>query len=482
MIEKTLSLPGMVSLSMRSKILFWGMLFIAGFLLCSGCASNYYVTAYNLQQRGRYIGAIENYDFFIARSRDGAMITKALNNRALAYYQLGLQAQERQNYRLAIRFLYLANNEEADERIIECYLAILDDTEIRDDPQEAMELCNFIIDAYIHIPSVSEVIYRRLMIIHEYLDDIQAILRDYELLVEHDAENVFLSHATEILDHHMPIYIEQAKSYPDDEAIDRLLNILDYTSTYQDVINKEIGELYFKLADQYRSEENFQVATEYYSLAVEYSPEIQKEISQRLDKTVIQMIAMGDELLNQRKIEEAIVAYNDTFKIIPDNQAAQRAIEQAKLYRQNIDRALDLFNQALQLEKQERYQEARRLYRESYSFDNLPRTAEKISLMSNLLEIERDPEDFARKIITEYKGGLIVKNLNNIARRIEQELDDDEVNVSGWRVMLSTGTHRYEIRYDITSRLKNHYFIWQVNLLNRQLTPLNEISSNVMGS
>jgi len=473
-----MSLQKMVIRSMY-RIIFIAAVIIV-ILLTTGCTSNYFVTGESLQQRGNYVGAIENYDQFIARSDDGAMVTRALNNRSEAYYQLGLQAVERENYSLAIRFFYLANNEAADIKLIDSYLNIIDNSLREEKIDETLELCDFVINTYRHIPSIFEVIYQRLLIFHEYKEDHQAVLTNYKLLIEYDEDQDYLIHARTILDRYMPLYIEDTRNYNDEKALETLLSLLDHTLSYEDIIRKAIGSLYFRIADEHRNNARFQEAENHYNLAVAYDPVLQNQITERLNQTVNQMVAHGNHLVRERRIDEAIEIYNQTFAIIPGNQAALTAINNANALRQNIEEAERLFDQALEKERQERYNEALRLYQQSYNRDRVQRTSDKIFLMNNLIEIERNPEEFARKIITEYKNGLIVRNLNEITRRLRTEHNLEEVRISGWRINLSTGTHRYEIRYDITSRTDNYYFIWQVNLLNRQLTPLNRISSEIM--
>lgn len=446
----------------------------------TGCAKNYYITAYNLQQRGNYIGAIENYDNYIARSRDGELLTAAIRNRSESYYRLGLRSMENGNYRLAIRFFYLANNEAADEKLIDSYLAIIERTDINSELNSVLDLTQNVGETFRHVPAINRLLYRRLEIIHEHLDDPEAIFHDFELLAETDKDEIYIDETRVILDHYMPFYINRAKDYPPDEAIVNLIKLLDFTGSKHDLIKTEIGALYFQKGDDHRIAGQFQNAQQFYNLAAEYDPSLQPRIADRLGLTVNQMIERGDTLLRERKIGEAIDIYQRTFAIIPDNPAAQRAITQANELRSNIEEGRRLFRGAQDLERQERYQEALRLYQQSYAKDRVQDTSEKIFLMTNLIAIEDNPEAFARKIITEYKGGMIVRNLQEIVSKLS-ETNRDSVNVSGWRVMLSTGANRYEIRYDITSPTENHYFIWQVNLLNRQLTPLNKISQEIMG-
>lgn len=521
-------------LDKRIRLYFIPLLIVLMF--CFGCASNYYITAYNLQNRGNYIAAIENYDLYIERSSNGAHITQALLNRSEAYYELGLLAFERNNLRLALRYFYLANNPQADDKLLNSYLNIINAIDLEENFESAFALTSNVVNTFISVPSVAKLIYRRLTIIHEnpekyekilqagtqdidvnqefeemtdsledmqtdteeFLPHHQAIFNDYELLVEKDRERKFVEQALPILDQYMPLYVAEALQHPVSKtdvaagtrpgenseewgvSIERLRKLLNYTVSHTGTIRTEIGSLYLNIGDDKRANEKYVDAEFNYLLALEYDPTLHRQIQERLNQTVNQMIAHGDALINERKIEQALEIYRQSFQIIPDNPAAQNAIARALEVKRKIEEAAELFLRGQQLENEERYEQALRVYRQSYDKDNLQRTADKIFLMTNLIEIERSPEDFARKIITEYRNGLIVRNLNRKAAEIREELNE-EVNVSGWRVMLSTGANRYEIRYDITSRSRSLYYIWQVNLLNRQLTPLNAISSEIMG-
>ena len=456
----------------------WSLVIIM--MITIGCTSNYYITAYNLQQRGNYVGAIENYDQFIRKSNDGAMIVNALNGRSESYYQLGLQSMNRGNYPLAIRMFYLANSSLADERIADCYLILADNAYQRNDIENSFRLYDYVITSFPESARIVEALYRRILLNHENQQDGETILEDYILLVEKDQEGNLVRETNSIINQYIPSYITEAKIDVDNQtAINQLLKLLDFPHSYHDLVKKEIGSLYLALGDDFRINEQFRDAEKKYSLALEYDPSLQIEINDRLSRTVDQMVARGDMLLRERKIDEAIDLYNRTFNIMPDNQAGRSAIARANELRENIRQAEILYNQGLEMERENRYREALRLYQQSYNRDRLTRASDKIFLMTNLIEIENDPETFAISVISNYKNGLIIRNLNEITNEL-LAIHGDDVNVSGWRIMLSTGTHRYEIRYDITSRTDSYYFIWQVNLLNRQLTPLNRISGTVM--
>jgi hypothetical protein len=467
-----------------SNLKFWPLMATAlTLLLMSGCASNYYTTAVRLQQRNNYLGAIENYDEFIARSSNGAMITKALNNRSKAYHNLGIQALESNHYRLAARFFYLANTLASDEKMVDAHYTLANIAYSRGEMEQSLAIINFIIDTYPHLPVIPEIIFRRIELNHQYEQDKEKIWKDYVRLADRYNEDDLVRQAIPIIDSYMPEYILDAKRVSDkegfDTAIKNLLYLNRYPHSYQDIVTNEIGLLYFEMAEGAQEEESYFDAERYYRFAVEYDPQLRQVVDERLNQMVSAMISFGDSLLTKRKVDEAKDLYQLTYAIIPNNQAAREAISRAEVLQENIEAAEGLFRQAEENEKEGNIVEALRLYRLSYQRDRLQQTADKIFLMTNLIEIEKNPVAFARTIIEEYKNGLILRNLQETASRL-RALHGDDVRVSGWRIMLSTGANRYELRYDVTSPSESNYYIWQVNLLNRALTPLNKDSQEIM--
>lgn len=458
---------------------------IAAFLLIlSGCTSSYYITAQRLHSRGNYVGAIENYDEFINRTKDGATRILALNNRSQAYYDMGLEQMRRNNFRLAIRLLYLSNTLQADEKMVDCYLSLAENSYLEGDLKNVITIYDFIIETYDILPVIPSVIHKRLQLYHEHYKDIDKVWNDFVLLVDRYNDKELIEKSVPVIDKYVPALIERAvnlrNSFNYETAIRELLVLENYPHSYHQNIREAVGLLLFELADANKKEQRFFQAYETYELVKVYHPPLEEKVNQRFNEMVSQMIEHGNELLDKRNTGEAKKIFNLTFDIIPDNRPAKEAIERAERLAEDIRIADEIYRQALVYENDEKYEEALRLYKQSLSRDRLPRTEEKIFLMTNLIEIEKNPIAFARRIITEYRNGIIVRNIQSRASML-REIYGDSVRESDWRIMLSTGTHRYEVRYDIISPADNYFLIWQVNLLNRNIVPLNKESEEVMG-
>jgi hypothetical protein len=99
--------------------------------------------------------------------------------------------------------------------------------------------------------------------------------------------------------------------------------------------------------------------------------------------------------------------------------------------------------------------------------------------MGNLIQAEKDPKEFAMKIINSYKNGIIPLGVS-IAESSVIAQYGDEVKNSGWKVYYAIGEYKYEVRFDILSPDENYYYSWRVNLKTREITSLNNISEDVL--
>jgi tetratricopeptide (TPR) repeat protein len=263
------------------------------------------------------------------------------------------------------------------------------------------------------------------------------------------------------------------------EVIDKLLYFEEYPNSYHKRIRSEVGTIYYEMGLVAEKQLKYFDAEKLFRLSSQYNPELEAQVTSELNGMVGKMINYGNNLLKERKVAEALKIYQLTFSILPDNPSAHNAIKIAEEKKASIEEAKAISLKAEQSEKDKKYQEAFNLYKQAYAKDPIKEYSDKVFTMESLIEIEKDAVGFARKIISSYNNGRITSSL----RKIEETLRDnfgDDVNTSGWRIMLSTGTHRYEVRYDITSKGESFYFIWQVNLLTRQITPLNKESKEAM--
>jgi len=97
-----------------------------------------------------------------------------------------------------------------------------------------------------------------------------------------------------------------------------------------------------------------------------------------------------------------------------------------------------------------------------------------------LIEANKNPSAFARRIITEYKGGLLTKRIQNQKQELLKRYKENEIQDSGWILMLSTGQYKYEARYDLLTPNETYLYVWQINLRDRSIIPLNKLSEALM--
>ncbi|MBN1326364.1 MAG: hypothetical protein JW996_00265, partial [Candidatus Cloacimonetes bacterium] len=157
-------------------------LWIVLILFITGCTStSKYKIARNFYQKGNYVAAIQQYDSFLEKSSNGALITKAEIERAESYYQLGLTSYEKENWALAGRLFYLSNSNYADEKLDDCYYQLALKAREQNDIDRTLEYYDYIIS---HLPSsdmMSSVLYDRILIYSE-LGEKRLALKDYDQL------------------------------------------------------------------------------------------------------------------------------------------------------------------------------------------------------------------------------------------------------------------------------------------------------------
>jgi hypothetical protein len=100
--------------------------------------------------------------------------------------------------------------------------------------------------------------------------------------------------------------------------------------------------------------------------------------------------------------------------------------------------------------------------------------------MQNLIEAERNPAAFAERIINEYRSGLLVRRVAAKRAEVLQTYKANEIRDSGWKMLLSTGQYKYEARYDLLTPTDTYLYVWQINLRDRSVIPLNRLSEELM--
>ncbi|HOI02196.1 MAG TPA: hypothetical protein PLG69_06850, partial [Candidatus Cloacimonas acidaminovorans] len=191
-------------------------------------------------------------------------------------------------------------------------------------------------------------------------------------------------------------------------------------------------------------------------------------------------IQKGNSLLEAGDFQGALVHYRKTFEIIPDYPPALEAIDRLFTIQENIRKAADLYKQGEQLEATGKLNEALQAYNSAYALDPKPEYKQKANLVQNMIEANKNPAAFARKIITEYKGGLLTNRIQNQKKELLKRYKEYEIQDSGWKLMLSTGQYKYEARYDLLTPNETYLYVWQINLRDRSIIPLNKLSEALM--
>ena len=134
----------------------------------------------------------------------------------------------------------------------------------------------------------------------------------------------------------------------------------------------------------------------------------------------------------------------------------------------------------MKLEAANKYSDALKLYQAASLLDDKAEYRQKIGQMQNLIEATRNPAAFAQKIISEYRGGILSRRISEVRSELLTRYKSTELRDSGWKMLLSTGQYKYEARYDLMSPQETFFYIWQVNLRDRSIVPLNKLSEKLM--
>jgi tetratricopeptide (TPR) repeat protein len=213
---------------------------------------------------------------------------------------------------------------------------------------------------------------------------------------------------------------------------------------------------------------------------MQYYPQKKESIIHRLESITNLFIQKGNSLLEAGDFQGALVHYRKTFDIIPDYPPALEAIDRLFTIQENIRKAADLYKQGEQLEATGKLNEALQAYNSAYALDPKPEYKQKANLVQNMIEANKNPAAFARKIITEYKGGLLTNRIQNQKKELLKRYKEYEIQDSGWKLMLSTGQYKYEARYDLLTPNETYLYVWQINLRDRSIIPLNKLSEALM--
>ncbi len=451
-------------------------------LTLAGCTSNYSI-AQSLQARGRYAAAVERYDDFIRIAKNGAKSTEAELARSECYYQLGMKSFTTDKWKLAIRFFFLANSDKADEVMDNCYFNLAQAAYDRKDFDITLSYYTMIVDNLPTSELIPEILHNRIQIFMDLKGDDVSAWANYELLNKNYPNSEFIASSQPYIDRFMNRYIDNAVELQYTEgyrvALERLFYLEQYPSSFKDRIYLELSELYWKLAEDLVDKGEYVQAEETYRFAIEFDPTKEEMVNGRLREICTKFMEEGDNLLKDRQIDQAIIMFGHCFNIIKDYEPAAIAISEANILKQKILEASRLNLEAQEAEKKEQWATALQLYRRAYKLDALQAYKDKAFLMSNMVEIEKDPIAFARRIVNNYRNGLIIRRVSQLEQ--EQTLQyGDLVSVTNWQYSRSIGEAKYEVRYEITTPDKSYYLVWLVNLKDQTVSPLSKVTEELM--
>ncbi len=471
---------------MKSKQLpLYGLISVLLMLLSlSACETNRFRRTEELYQKGRYAATIQEVDGFLKIAENGALATRAEMLRADSYMQLGLMAVERQNWELAIRFFKISNSPESDTHLAEIYKRLAIAAEAAGDNELTVSYLNTILREIPDSRLIPEVLYRKISLYQTVYLDNDSAWRDYRRLYDEFPDNSYEIQARNYASRLIPGFIAHTQQLSDSgyhtEALGLLFEMDRYPVVDHPEMQRLISDVYQAQAEGYLVSENYLEADRLLRIALQYDPTKKAEIDARLASITSLFIQMGDRFLAQRDFPNAMLYYTKTFEIIPDYPAARAAITRLEQVQINMARAQELATQAEEMEAGRRHNDALRLYQQAANLENKQEYRQKITLMQNLIEADRNPEAFAQRIINEYRGGVLNRKIRQQISTLRTRFRENEIRDSGWKILLSTGQYKYEARYDLLTPTDTFFYIWQVNLRDRTVVPLNRISEELM--
>lgn len=437
-----------------------------------------------LYNQRRYAAAIEQLDEYIVSSKNGALVTRAELLRSASYYELGLAAIEKENWVLAIRLLKLSNSEQADVELAKVYNALAMESIENLEIERSLSFLNMIVDEIPASSLIPEVLLLRIKIYLGYYEDKDKAWKDYTYLYDKYPENVYEQQARALVEDIVPLKINQAidkalkKNYQD--ALNDLFIISHFPIGDHDKVDLEISNIYQEMAELKVQEQDYFEANSLFLKAILYCPEKQEAINNRLVDIAYLYLEKGNDYLRIRDFDSALKFYQRTFEIVPDFNAGKQAINNLRTFQKNIIEAEVISSEAAKLESSRNYAEAQKLYFQAYQLDKLQSYLERYNIMGNLIEAEKNPFTFAKSIILDYKNGLLNRRIQAQKQELLKRYNIDEIRDSGWKILLSSGQFKYEARYDLLTPAESIYYVWQVNLRERSVTPLNKLSEKIM--
>jgi len=453
-------------------------------IVLSGCEINRLRSAEDLYNKNLYAAAIEELDDLVLSAENRAIATRAEIVRSNCYSALAEAAVERKNWTLAIRFFKLANSDAANLRLGEIYLNLAMEAEKTGSPVTAKAYLDAILREVPDSPLLPEVLYHRIGYFIEVKSDNEAAWNDYMRLFDNYPNSPYEILARNYVLRFIPEKLQYAEILNEQgyyaDALKELFELSKYPVVDMEQVNKQISAVYEKQAEELLSEQDYIEADRLFRIAMQYYPQKKASITNRLESITNLFIQKGNSLLEAGDFEGALAHYRKTFDIIPDYPPAMEAINRLFTIQENIRKAANLYSQAEKLEATGKLNEALQTYNAAYALDPKPEYKQRAGLIQNLIEANKNPSAFARKIITEYRGGLLTNRIQKQKQELLKRYKENEIKDSGWKIMLSTGQYKYEARYDLLTPNETYLYVWQINLRDRSIIPLNKLSEALM--
>jgi len=333
-------------------------------------------------------------------------------------------------------------------------------------------------------PLLPEVLYHRIGYFIEVKSDNEAAWNDYMRLFDNYPNSPYEILARNYVLRFIPEKLQYAEILNEQgyyaDALKELFELSKYPVVDMEQVNKQISAVYEKQAEELLSEQDYIEADRLFRIAMQYYPQKKASITNRLESITNLFIQKGNSLLEAGDFEGALVHYRKTFDIIPDYPPALEAINRLFTIQENIRKAANLYSQAEKMEATGKLNEALQTYNAAYALDPKPEYKQRAGLIQNLIEANKNPSAFARKIITEYRGGLLTNRIQKQKQELLKRYKQNEIQDSGWKLMLSTGQYKYEARYDLLTPNETYLYVWQINLRDRSIIPLNKLSEALM--
>lgn len=453
-------------------------------LWLSGCEINRLKSAEDLYNNQRYAAAITELDDFVKSANNRALATKAELLRSSSYAALGEAAAERKNWQLSIRFFKLANSDEANLRLAEIYRELGAESFRNGNVDEGKAYIDAIIREVPNSPLIPEIRYRRIGYFMEVTKDEDNAWTDYMRLFDEFPNNPYEIQARNYVTKFIPGKLEYARVLANQAYYADALNILFEISKYPvadlNTLNKQISDVYEKQAEEFIQAQDYVEADRMFRIALQYYPAKKADIDKRLEAITSLYVRKGDSLMEAGDFDNALIHYRKTFDIIPDYQPALDAINRLFTIKENISKAAQRFAEGEKLEAAGKLNEAYNSYSSAYSLDAKQEYRNRATQVQNLIEANKNPTAFARRILDEYRGGLLNQRIRAKKQELLQQYDAADIKDSGWKLLLSTGQYKYEARYDLLTPNETYLYVWQVHLRDRSIIPLNKLSEALL--